>query len=54
MLPPRSTAPISTFDREDLAHLLDEAAEDSEQTQNEKDIRLFQNALDFSDLLVRD
>ena len=53
-LPLRRDQSISTFDREDLAHLLDEAAEDSEQTQNEKDIRLFQNALDFSDLLVRD
>lgn len=53
-LPLRRDQSISTFDREDLAHLLDEVAEDSEQTQNEKDIRLFQNALDFSDLLVRD
>ena len=45
---------ISTFDRVDLAHLLDEATEDDARQKNGKDIRLFQNALDFSDLLVRD
>ena len=38
----------------DLAHLIDEASEGDEQYDNEKDIRLFQNALDFSGLLVRD
>lgn len=42
------------FDRVDLEHLLDEASEGEVECENEKEIRLFQNALDFSDLLVRD
>ena len=45
---------INTFNKVDLAHLLDEVSDSPEQQQNEKDIRLFQNALDFSDRLVRD
>ena len=40
---------INTFNKVDLAHLLDEVSDSPEQQQNEKDIRLFQNALDFSD-----
>ncbi|MDD3108617.1 MAG: hemolysin family protein [Alistipes sp.] len=45
---------LHTFSRVDLAHLLDEASESPQQQQVEKDIRLFQNALDFSDRQVRD
>ena len=51
---PVDTAGAQTLDRIDLAHLIDEASEGDEQYDNEKDIRLFQNALDFSGLLVRD
>lgn len=53
-LPMRREEHVSTFDRVDLAHLLDEAVENERTYDNGKDIRLFQNALDFSDLLVRD
>ena len=53
-LPLKRDQSIGTFDRKDLAHLLDEATEDNESQQNEKDIKLFQNALDFSESLVRD
>ncbi len=45
---------VPTFDRLDLAHLIGETSEGEEQYDNEKDIRLFQNALEFSELLVRD
>ena len=53
-LPLKRDQSIASFDREDLAHLLDEAAEDNESNQTDKDIRLFQNALDFSESSVRD
>ena len=53
-LPVNTRRGAQTFDRIDLAHLIDEASEGDEQYDNEKDIRLFQNALDFSGLLVRD
>ncbi len=43
-----------SFDRTDLEHLLDEASESKTEHENEKEIKLFQNALDFSELLVRD
>ncbi len=45
---------LGGFDRVDLEHLLDEASESEQECENEKEIKLFQNALDFSDLLVRD
>lgn len=45
---------LGSFDRVDLEHLLDEASESDQECENEKEIKLFQNALDFSDLLVRD
>ncbi len=45
---------LGSFDRVDLEHLLDEASEGDQECENEKEIKLFQNALDFSDLLVRD
>lgn len=44
---------IARFDRLDLADLLDNVDNDSLPEQ-EKDIKLFQNALDFSELAVRD
>ena len=44
---------IHRWNRTDLALLIDKASENREQ-QNEKDIRLFQNALDFSERFVRD
>ena len=53
-LPVNTRQGAQTFDRVDLAHLIDEASEGDEQHDNEKDIKLFQNALDFSGLLVRD
>lgn len=40
------------FDKQDLASLLDGGADSSSETDNE--IKLFQNALDFADLRVRD
>lgn len=48
------TSGAQTFDRLDLAHLIDEASESDEPSDQDKDMKLFQNALDFSDLLVRD
>lgn len=53
-LPIRVDRSVRTFDRVDLAHLLDQASESDSAAENEKDIRLFQNALDFSELEVRD
>lgn len=53
-LPMGSERGTRTFDRVDLAHLLDQAAENDQVAENEKDIRLFQNALDFPELEVRD
>ncbi len=46
------TLRIGGFDKVDLANLVEEAAESEFSQDNE--IRLFQNALDFSDLSVRD
>ena len=51
--PVRKKRNVGSFDRTDLALLIDKASENREQ-QNEKDIRLFQNALDFSERFVRD
>ena len=45
---------IKGFDRVDLAHLLEEASENEPDSETESEIKLFQNALDFSDLRVRD
>ena len=42
-LPVNTRRGAQTFDRIDLAHLIDEASEGDEQYDNEKDIRLFQN-----------
>ncbi len=53
-MPLRQDRALNTFDKVDLAHLLEEAAEQEGEAENEKDIRLFQNALDFPDLTVRD
>ena len=53
-LPVKREQGVKTFDRIDLAHLLDETKDNEEAYDNEKDIRLFQNALVFSELLVRD
>lgn len=53
-LPLNTRQSLKSFDRVDLEHLLDEASESEQAYENEKEIRLFQNALDFSDLLVRD
>lgn len=44
----------ATFDKIDLAHLLEEATDNDEQHNNEHEIKLFQNALEFPDLKVRD
>ena len=43
----------STFRREDIVELVDVAAVEP-QEENEEEIKLFQNALDFADLRVRD
>lgn len=46
---------IATFDKVDLAHLLEEASGDNDTPHNnENDLKLFQNALEFPDLMVRD
>lgn len=52
--PPRRRADDDThsFDREDLASLLDTSSEPRPEPDNE--LKLFQNALDFADLRVRD
>lgn len=44
---------LQTFERVELEHLVEEAAE-NEQERAESEIRLFQNAMDFTDLRVRD
>ena len=44
---------MATFDRVDLVDLLDDVENDS-LADNDKDIKLFQNALDFPELAVRD
>lgn len=48
----RQEKSLNTFDKIDLAHLVEEATE--QEGESEKDIKLFRNALDFSDLIVRD
>lgn len=45
---------IKGFDRIDLAHLLEESKENEEEFEEENEIKLFRNALDFSGILVRD
>jgi CBS domain containing-hemolysin-like protein len=49
-----STREAATFDKVDLAHLVEEATDNSDPAGNENDIRLFQNAMEFHDLEVRD
>ncbi len=44
----------SAFDKSDLASLIDGSGSHDVQAEAEKEIKLFQNALDFSDLRVRD
>lgn len=48
------TAEESTFDKVDLAHLVEEASESQVRHDNENEIRIFQNAMEFHDLEVRD
>ncbi len=52
----KNSAYSTRFDRVDLADLLEEASDTQEQQGhgNEHDIKLFQNALEFQDLKVRD
>lgn len=45
---------IKSFDKVDLEHLLEEVTEHEEQIDSENEIKILQNALDFSDLKVRD
>lgn len=42
------------FDKIDLALLVDQAADTKNQTSNENELKMLQNALDFSDLRVRE
>lgn len=43
-----------TFDKSDLASLIDSSSNNDSSGDSENEIKLFQNALDFSDLRVRD
>ena len=43
-----------SFNREDLIHLVDSGSDATDQQSDDEEIRLFQNALDFADLRVRD
>ena len=43
-----------SFNREDLIHLVDSGSDATDQQADDEEIRLFQNALDFADLRVRD
>lgn len=47
-------ARIGNFDKVDLASLVDQAADANIQISNENEIKMLQNALDFSDLRVRE
>lgn len=53
-LPLKPNHNIKSFDRVDLAHLLEESSDSENEHKNENEIKLFQNALDFPDLSVRD
>ncbi len=46
------TAPI--FDREDLASLLEASTSEQNHAESDNELKIFQNALDFADLRVRD
>ena len=48
------TQDAATFDKVDLAHLVEEASDNPDPLNNENDIKLFQNAMEFHDLEVRD
>lgn len=43
-----------SFNREDLIHLVDSGSDAIDQQTDDEEIKLFQNALDFADLRVRD
>ena len=52
---PNRSRTETEFDKGDLAYLVSDAGQDNEQLPEEnKEIKIFQNALDFSDLQVRD
>jgi len=53
---PNNGSHVRKFDRVDLEHLVDTSVDNAggSSDQSEKDIKLFQNALDFSGLTVRD
>ncbi len=53
-LPIRRDRLSNKFNKVDLANLLEEASDGEEAADTDNDIRLFQNAMDFSDLRVRD
>lgn len=42
------------FDKEDLSEILEKASEQEQDGEEDKNIKLFQNALDFHEVLVRD
>ncbi|MDR0954280.1 MAG: hemolysin family protein [Rikenellaceae bacterium] len=48
------TAEEATFDKVDLANLLEEASDNPDFSDNGNEIRIFQNAMEFHDLEVRD
>ncbi len=48
------TQHVRGFNRIDLTHLVDEAVDGEHESRNEHEIRLFQNALDFSERSARD
>ncbi len=45
---------LHNFDRVDLTNLVDQAVDSDYESRNEHEIKLFQNALEFTDLRVRD
>jgi len=49
-----NTGEIGTFDKIDLASLMQEVSSTDKEAPQENELKLFQNALDFSDIRVRD
>jgi CBS domain containing-hemolysin-like protein len=47
-------AEVARFDKVDLAHLVEEASENPVHHDNENEIKIFQNAMEFHELEVRD
>jgi CBS domain containing-hemolysin-like protein len=47
-------AGVARFDKVDLAHLVGEASENATRHDNENEIKIFQNAMEFHELEVRD